>query len=94
MITHIDVTNYRCFENISIHTNDIVVFAGANGAGKSTLLDVPVLLGDLLRGRDLSRAFMDPIRGHGPRASTLGELRFRQKGESFSTRERMKAVLR
>lgn len=84
MITHIDGTNYRCFEKLSIPTRELVVVAGANGSGKTTLLDIPVLLGDLLRSRSISSAFMDPILSRGPRASTLSELCFRHSGESFS----------
>jgi predicted ATPase len=84
VITHIDATNYRCFEKLSIPTRGLVVVAGANGSGKTTLLDIPVLLGDLLRSRSISSAFMDPILSRGPRASTLSELCFRHSGESFS----------
>jgi predicted ATPase len=84
VITHIDATNYRCFEKLSIPTRELVVVAGANGSGKTTLLDIPVLLGDLLRSRSISSAFMDPILSRGPRASTLSELCFRHSGESFS----------
>jgi predicted ATPase len=84
VITHIDATNYRCFEKLSIPTNDLVVVAGANGSGKTTLLDIPVLLGDLLRSRSVSGAFMDPLLSRGARASSLSELCFRHNGESFS----------
>lgn len=84
MITHIDATNYRCFETLSIPTGDLVVVAGANGSGKTTLLDIPVLLGDLLRSRSVSGAFMDPLLSRGARASSLGELCFRHNGGSFS----------
>lgn len=84
MITHIDANSYRCFEKLSIPTRELVVVAGANGSGKTTLLDIPVLLGDLLRSRSISSAFMDPILSRGPRASTLSELCFRHSGESFS----------
>lgn len=84
MITHIDATNYRCFEKLSIPTGDLAVVAGANGSGKTTLLDIPVLLGDLLRSRSVSDAFMDPLLNRGARASSLGELCFRHYGESFS----------
>lgn len=84
MITHIDATNYRCFEKLSIATGELAVVAGANGSGKTTLLDIPVLLGDLLRSRSVSSAFMDPILNRGPRASTLRELCFRHNGGSFS----------
>lgn len=84
MITHIDATNYRCFQKLSIPTRELVVVAGANGSGKTTLLDIPVLLGDLLRSRSISSAFMDPILSRGPRASSLGELCFQHNGKSFS----------
>lgn len=84
MITHIDATNYRCFEKLSISTGELAVVAGANGSGKTTLLDIPVLLGDLLRSRSISSAFMEPLLSRGPRASSLGELCFRHNGGSFS----------
>lgn len=84
MITHVDATNYRCFEKLSIPTGEFAVVAGANGSGKTTLLDIPVLLGDLLRSRSISSAFMDPLLNRGPRASTLSELCFRHNGGSFS----------
>ena len=84
MITHIDATNYRCFEKVAIPTGEFAVVAGANGSGKTTLLDLPVLLGDLLRSRNISSAFMDPILTRGPRASTLNELCFQHRGGSFS----------
>lgn len=83
MITRIDATNYRCFEKLSIATGEFAVVAGANGSGKTTLLDIPVLLGDLLRSRSISSAFMDPLLNRGPRASTLSELCFRHNGGSF-----------
>jgi energy-coupling factor transporter ATP-binding protein EcfA2 len=84
VITHIDATNYRCFERLSVSAGELAVVAGANGSGKTTLLDIPVLLGDLLRGRDVSAAFMDPLLSRGARASALGELCFRHSGGSFS----------
>jgi predicted ATPase len=84
VITRIDATNYRCFEKLSIATGKFGVVAGANGSGKTTLLDIPVLLGDLLRSRSISSAFMDPLLSRGPRASTLSELCFRHNGGSFS----------
>lgn len=84
MITHVGATNYRCFESLTVPTNDLVVVAGANGSGKTTLLDLPVLIGDLLRSRDVSEAFMDPLLSRGARASSLSELCFRHHGESFS----------
>jgi len=84
VITHIDATNYRCFEKLSIPTSELAIVAGANGSGKTTLLDIPVLFGDLLRSRTISGAFMDPLLSRGPRASSLSELCFRHNGESFS----------
>lgn len=84
MITHVDATNYRCFERLSIATGELAVVAGANGSGKTTLLDIPVLLGDLLRSRSVLTAFLDPVLNRGPRASTLRELCFQHSGASFS----------
>lgn len=84
MITHIDATNYRCFEKLSIATGGFAVVAGANGSGKTTLLDIPVLLGDILRSRSISSAFMDPLLNRGSRTSMLSELCFRHNGGSFS----------
>lgn len=59
MITRIDATNYRCFELLGIPLSDFCVIAGANGSGKTTLLDIPVLLGDLLRSRNVAGAFTE-----------------------------------
>lgn len=84
MITRIEATRYRCFDKLDVDLGEFRVLVGANGSGKTTLLDIPVLLGDLLRSRSISSAFMDPILSRGPRASTLGELCFRHNGESFS----------
>ena len=50
MITRLEATRYRCFERLGIDVGDFRVLVGANGSGKTTLLDLPVLLGELLRG--------------------------------------------
>jgi predicted ATPase len=84
MITRIDATNYRCFEQMGVPFTEFCVIAGANGSGKSTLLDVPVLLGDILRSRNVAGAFMDRILGRGARAASLGEVPFRAQHESFT----------
>jgi predicted ATPase len=64
--------------------NDFCVIAGANGSGKTTVVDIPVLLGDLLRSRNVASAFMDRFLGRGARATALGELPFPSQRESFS----------
>jgi predicted ATPase len=84
MITRIDATNYRCFERLGVPLSDFCIVAGANGSGKTTLLDIPVLLGDLLRSRNVAGAFMERLLGRGARAGSLTELPFRTQRESFS----------
>lgn len=84
MITRIDATNYRCFERLGVPLSDFSVIAGANGSGKTTLLDIPVLVGDLLRSRNLAGAFMERLLDRGARAGSLAEIPFRAQRESFS----------
>jgi len=84
MITRIDATNYRCFERLGVPLSDFCVIAGANGSGKTTLLDIPVLLGDLLRSRNVAGAFMERLLGRGARAASLDEIPFRAQRKSFS----------
>ncbi len=74
MITRIEATRYRCFEQLDVDLGEFRVVVGANGAGKSTLLDIPTLLGDLLRERIPSTAFTRSQHGKAPRASSLREL--------------------
>ena len=83
MITRIEVTNYRCFERLDVDLAEFGVLVGANGAGKSTLLDIPVLLGDLLKARNISSAFLESTQPRGPRASTFGELVYQGRGDWF-----------
>lgn len=84
MITRIDATNYRCFERLSVPLSELCVIAGANGSGKTTLLDIPMLLGDLLRSRNVAGAFMERLLGRGARAGSLAEIPFRAQSDSFS----------
>jgi predicted ATPase len=84
MITRLDAMNYRCFERLGVPLGDLCVVAGANGSGKTTLLDIPILLGDLLRGRNVAAAFMTQLLGRGARAGALDEIPFRSQRESFS----------
>jgi predicted ATPase len=84
MISRIDATNYRCFEQLGISLPEFCVLAGVNGSGKTTLLDIPVLLGDLLRSRNVSGAFMERLLDRGARAGSLAEIPFRTQRESFS----------
>lgn len=83
MITRIEATRYRCFDQLDVELGDFRVLVGANGSGKTTLLDVPVLLGDLLRERAVSAAFTAPRDGRAPRASALRELIFQGQGDFF-----------
>lgn len=84
MITRIDATNYRCFERMGVPFTEFCVIAGANGSGKTTLLDIPILLGDFLRSRNVAGAFIDRLLGRGARASSLNEVPFRAQRESFT----------
>ena len=39
-LSKIEITNFRCFESLSVKLQaDINVFVGVNGAGKTTILD-------------------------------------------------------
>ncbi|WP_431521631.1 methylation-associated defense system AAA family ATPase MAD3 [Actinomadura madurae] len=85
MITRIEANRYRCFSGLSVDLDRYHVIVGANGSGKSTLLDIPVLLGDLVRLRRVSQAFLEAQRpGRARRAGTLLELLHRQEGDTFS----------
>lgn len=84
MITRVDAINYRCFERIGVPLGEFCVVAGANGSGKTTLLDIPVLVGDLIRSRNVAAAFMQRLQNRGARAGSLSELPFRSQRDSFS----------
>lgn len=83
MITRIEINRYRCFENLGVNIPHYAVIVGANGAGKTTLLDVPRLIGDCLRQRNITDAFLQEQQGRKPRCSTLSELVFRALGREF-----------
>ena len=83
MITRIEATQYRCFDKLDVELGEFRVLVGANGSGKTTLLDVPVLLGDLLRSRNISEPFTNQRDGRAPRATALHELIFQGKGDYF-----------
>ncbi len=83
MITRIEATKYRCFERLGIDLGPYGVVVGANGAGKTTLLDLPVLLGDMLKARDVNRAFLETIQPRGPRAGSPGEVIYQRRGDWF-----------
>ena len=84
MITRLDASHYRCFEKLGVSLSELCVLAGANGSGKTTLLDIPVLLGDLLRSRNVAAAFMERLPARGARAASLAEIPFRGQGQSFA----------
>jgi predicted ATPase len=83
VITRIEATRYRCFDKLDVDLGDFRVLVGANGSGKTTLLDIPVLLGDLLKGRAIGEAFMGACDGRAPRATSLSELLFQGRGEDL-----------
>lgn len=66
MITRIEAHRYRCFENIGINIPRYAVLVGANSAGKTTLLDIPRLVGDCLRQRNITNAFLQKQQGQNP----------------------------
>jgi predicted ATPase len=84
MISRIEARRYRCLEHVEIDLPQFAVLVGANGAGKSTLLDVPRLLGDCLRQRDITLAFTKRQQDRPPRCGSLQELLFCGKGNDFS----------
>lgn len=84
MITRIDATNYRCFERLGVPLSQLCVIAGANGSGKTTLLDIPVLVGDLLRSRNVAGAFMERLLDRGARATSLSEIPFQAGRQTFT----------
>lgn len=83
MITRIEAHRYRCFENIGIDIPRYAVLVGANSAGKTTLLDIPRLVGDCLRQRNITNAFLQKQQGRNPRCSNLKELIFCTSGQEF-----------
>lgn len=84
MITRLEAYRYRCFSKLSVDVGAFNILAGANGSGKTTLLDIPVLLGDLMKPRACSQAFLEvqPSR-RTFRAHTLSELVHQERGEDF-----------
>jgi energy-coupling factor transporter ATP-binding protein EcfA2 len=86
VITRVEAYRYRCFDQMGLDLGNYNVLAGPNGSGKTTLLDIPVLIGDLLRDRVCSTAFLraQPSRGNTPRAHTLTELIHQERGDEFT----------
>ena len=83
MITRIEATRYRCFENIGVAIPRFGILVGANGAGKTTLLDVPRVISDCLRQRDITQAFTQRQHGRPSRCAVLKELIFCAQGKEF-----------
>jgi len=84
MITRIEATRYRCFEQLGVDMSEFKIIVGANGSGKTTLIDIPNLFGELLRSDNIASVFTLK-RGDMPaRASALRELVFAGRGDDFS----------
>jgi Predicted ATPase len=83
MIARIEANRYRCLENIGVDIPPYAVLVGANGAGKTTLLDIPRLVGDCLRQRNITDAFLQKQQGRSPRCASLSELVFCASGQEF-----------
>jgi len=87
MITRLEAYRYRCFndEGVAVDFGEYNMLAGRNGAGKTTLLDIAVLLGDMLRSRNCSDAFLKPQSSWDtPRSHTLNELFFGGNGNQLT----------
>lgn len=84
MITRLEATRYRCFEQLGVDMSEFQVIVGANGSGKTTLIDLPSLFGELLRADNIASVFTLK-RGDMPaRAAALRELVFAGRGDDFS----------
>ncbi|CAD5370105.1 ATPase [Rubrivivax sp. A210] len=84
MITRLEATRYRCFEQLGVDMSAFQVIVGANGSGKTTLIDLPSLFGELLRADNIASVFTLK-RGNLPaRAAALRELVFAGRGDDFS----------
>lgn len=83
MITRIEATRYRCLENIGVDIPRFGILVGANGAGKTTLLEIPRVMSDCLRQRDITQAFTQRQQGRPPRCAALKELIFCAQGNEF-----------
>jgi predicted ATPase len=85
MITRIEATRYRCFEQLGVDMSEFQVIVGANGSGKTTLLDIPALLGELLRADNIASVFTEKRDGQPKRVGgALRELIFAGRGDDFS----------
>lgn len=87
MITRIEAWRYRCFERLAVDLGEVNVLCGANGTGKTTLLDIPALLVDMYRQRNVAAAFLASQQSRlGRRARSLDELVFQSKnlGDGFA----------
>jgi predicted ATPase len=83
MITRIEANRKRCLENIGIDIPQYAVLVGAKGSGKTTVLDIPCLLGDLMKQRDITQAFTQKQEGRSARCTSLRELVFCNRGNDF-----------
>jgi predicted ATPase len=83
MISRIEAYHYRCLENVGVDVSQFAILVGANGAGKTTFLDIPCLISDCLRQRDITQAFTQKQDSRPARCSALKELVFCNKGTDF-----------
>ncbi|MBA9847967.1 MAG: hypothetical protein QM625_11700 [Ralstonia sp.] len=84
MITRLEATRYRCFEQLGVDTSEFQVIVGANGSGKTTLIDLPNLFGELLRADNIASVFTLKRGSLPARAAALRELVFAGRGDDFS----------
>lgn len=84
MITRLEATRYRCFEQLGVDMSEFQVIVGANGSGKTTLIDLPSLFGELLRADNIASVFTLKRGSLPARAAVLRELVFAGRGDDFS----------
>lgn len=84
MITRLEATRYRCFEQLGVDMSEFQVIVGANGSGKTTLIDLPSLFGELLRADNIASVFTLKRGSLPARAAALRELVFAGRGDDFS----------
>ena len=78
-IERINIHNFRCFEDVSLHARDYTLLVGANNAGKSSILEAagivlrppdPGQWVSAVRRRDSDMSLVDGIWSMFPGAST------------------------
>ncbi len=72
MISSLDITNFKCFEQLRLSFGALTLLAGFNGGGKSSAIQPLLLLAQNLRDTDRPRAFA--LNGPLVRLGTTGDV--------------------